>query len=160
MIMYYPVIIEINVIICCKTVFCCCCFFHTHSRILEVDNWHTHKQKYDFISCLNVLDRCDSSLSMLSTIHNKLNQGGILLLALVMPYDPFVEKGTSKIPPTEYLPISSEGWEEGVSTLWSNILQPMGFTPVAISRVPYLCEGDMNCDCYSLDDALLVLRKT
>lgn len=96
---------------------------------------------------------------MLKQIHSKLRAGGILILALVLPYDPFVERGFLKLPPSEYLPISSKSWEESVSKLWIKVLRPMGFKPLALARVPYLCEGDLNTEYYSLDDAIIVLRK-
>ena len=51
------------------------------------------------------------------------------------------------------------GWEEGVGALWTHVLHPLGFTPVAVSRLPYLCEGDLHQEVYHLDDAVIVLRK-
>ena len=96
---------------------------------------------------------------MLRQIHDKLTTGGILILALVHPYDPFVERGLLKLPPSECLPVSSKSWEEGVATLWTKVLQPMGFEPLALARVPYLCEGDLHVEYYSLDNAIVVLRK-
>ncbi len=115
---------------------------------------------YDLISCLNVLDRCDAPLSMLKQIHSKLSPGGHLLLALVLPFQPFVESGVSQAAPSELLPISEDGnWEESVGELWDGTLKPLGFELVTVSRLPYLCEGDLNQDYYSLDDVILVLRK-
>ena len=97
---------------------------------------------------------------MLRQIHKKLKIGGVVILALVLPYDPFVERGLLKVPPTECLPILSKTWEEGVAKLWTKVLRPMGFEPLAVARVPYLCEGDLHVEYYSLDDAVLVLRKS
>jgi len=61
------------------------------------------------------------------------------------------------------LPISLKegegGWEEGLGALWTHVLCPLGFTPVAVTRLPYLCEGDFHQEFYYLDDAVLVLRK-
>lgn len=48
---------------------------------------------YDVISCLNVVDRCERPISLLHLLYQNLRPGGILLLALVLPYEPFVEKG-------------------------------------------------------------------
>ncbi len=136
-------------------------FPFTHNRVLNADNWHHHGGcKYDFISCLNVLDRCDSPLSMLRQITENLRLGGVLVIALVHPYEPFVERHMSQSRPSEELPISNESWERGVSSLWENVLRPLGYAPLAISRVPYMCEGDFNQGYYTLDDALLVLKKT
>ena len=126
-----------------------------------MDKWSSEQlsHSYDIISCLNVLDRCDAPLSMLRQIHRKLKTGGVVILALVLPYDPFVEHGLLKLPPSESLPILSKTWEEGVAKLWTKVLCPMGFEPLAVARVPYLCEGDLHVEYYSLDDVVLVLRK-
>ena len=96
---------------------------------------------------------------MLRQIHRKLKTGGVVILALVLPYDPFVERGLLKLPPSESLLILSKTWEEGVAKLWTKVLRPMGFEPLAVARVPYLCEGDLHVEYYSLDDVVLVLRK-
>lgn len=50
-------------------------------------------------------------------------------------------------------------WEESVSNLWYNQLHPMGFELLAVSRLPYLCEGDLSDELYSLDDLVMILRK-
>lgn len=114
--------------------------------------------KYDIITCLNVLDRCDNPLSMLRQITDKLCPDGVLVIALVLPYEPFVENHSLQSEPSEELPINNTSWETGVSSLWEEVLKPLGYTPLALSRVPYLCEGDMNQDYYALDDAILVLK--
>ena len=71
--------------------------------------------------------------------------------------------GPQQLEPTEILPLSSEDgqvrWEERVGALWTRVLHPLGFTPVAVSRLPYLCEGDLHQEVYHLDDAVIVLRK-
>ena len=61
--------------------------------VVGVERWYNEAGTYDLISCLNVLDRCDCPLGMLRQIHGKLRPGGLLLLAMVLPYQPFVEKG-------------------------------------------------------------------
>ncbi len=130
-------------------------------RVLSVDSWHVGEMTYDLISCLNVLDRCDAPLHMLRQIHSKLSPGGHLLLALVLPYQPFVESGMSQSSPSELLPLSEDdSWEVSVGQLWEGTLKPLGFELVTVSRLPYLCEGDLNQEYYSLDDVIFVLRKT
>ncbi len=125
-----------------------------------MEKWHEEEVSYDLISCLNVLDRCDTPLTMLKRMHNKLSPGGHLLLTLVLPYQPFVESWASQAPPTEVLPLNEgDCWEEGVGELWEKTLKPLGFELMAVSRLPYLCEGDLNQDYFSLDDAVFVLKK-
>ena len=50
-------------------------------------------------------------------------------------------------------------WEEEVANLWINLLHPLGLELRAVTRLPYLCEGDTQEEFYSLDDVFLVLRK-
>lgn len=134
------------------------CFSCCHS-VEDVDKWHQKGQMYNVISCLNVLDRCDRPLSMLKQITDNLHPGGILIIALVLPYQPLVETYSIQTHPTEQLPLSNSSWEENVSTLWKKVLQPLGYLPVAVSRVPYISEGDLNKNYYTLDDVIFVLKR-
>lgn len=61
--------------------------------VLEIDEWTG--RTYDVISCLNLLDRCDKPLTLLSDIRKALNPlGGKLVVAIVLPFSPCVESGT------------------------------------------------------------------
>lgn len=40
----------------------------------------------------------------------------------------------------------------------SDVFQQVGFQVEAVTRLPYLCEGDMYNDYYVLDDAVFVLK--
>ena len=65
--------------------------------VLGIDDWHMKKQKYDVISCLNLLDRCDKPLTILRNIKKALNPvKGKVILALVLPFRPYVEYGKNK----------------------------------------------------------------
>ena len=66
-------------------------------RVLDAYKWHCEPYTYDIISCLNLLDRCDQPLSILRHIHSQLRPGGLLVLALVMPFQPFVEMGKKQV---------------------------------------------------------------
>lgn len=61
-------------------------------RLLPLDDWFKEKE-YDFISALNLLDRCDKPLELLNYIKSSLKPDGRFLLALVLPFAPFVEAG-------------------------------------------------------------------
>ena len=67
--------------------------------------------------------------------------------------------GPRHVSPSEFLPVDGAGWEEEVTSLLQNQLLPMGFELHAVTRLPYLCEGDSSQDYYSLDDVVVVLRK-
>lgn len=55
-------------------------------------------QDVDLISCLNVLDRCLDPLQMLKDIYSSLNDNGQALIALVLPYNHYVEKNSDHLP--------------------------------------------------------------
>ncbi|XP_062501872.1 protein-L-histidine N-pros-methyltransferase-like isoform X2 [Corticium candelabrum] len=127
--------------------------------VLDVDQWHA-AEPFDVISLLNVLDRCDKPMSLLQDIHNSLAQtGGILLLAVVLPFDPIVLKGPWKIAPTEKLKVKGSTFESSVNRLVSDVLNPHGFKLLSWTRLPYLSEGDLFEAYFVLDCALLMLQK-
>jgi hypothetical protein len=59
--------------------------------------------------------------------------------------------------PTEWLPIQGSSFEEQASSAITNVFEASGFHVEHWSRVPYLCEGDLNQAFYWLDDAVFVL---
>ncbi|CAK0857844.1 unnamed protein product, partial [Prorocentrum cordatum] len=82
---------------------------------------------------------------------------GRLVLAVVLPFRPGVEDGTAWLDPEEELPIFGASWEDALSQLVVEVLEPMGFRVEAASRVPYVSQGDWHTNYYVLSDALLVL---
>lgn len=115
---------------------------------------------FSVIALMNVLDRCDEPLTLLTSLRSLLAPGtGRLLLAVVLPFRPFVEVGAARRPPLQDLCLPENvGFERSLSLLWDNVLAPAGFELEAVSRVPYLSDGDMRAPVYCLDDAILVLR--
>lgn len=126
-------------------------------QLLDIDKWSSHR-KYDMISCLNLLDRCDKPIELLGDIHSALNPGGLVLLALVLPFSPYVESGSADHKPQQLMPIKGRGFEDQVTSFVANVLTPAGFEVVRWSRVPYLCEGDLRQSYYWLDDSIFILR--
>lgn len=63
-------------------------------RVLGIDEWQQTGFQYDVISCLNLLDRCDDPLLLLRDIRRSLVPNtGRLILAAVLPFQPYVEVG-------------------------------------------------------------------
>lgn len=116
------------------------------------------EERYEVISCLNVLDRCDAPLTLLKDMRLRLAPDGLLLIALVLPFRPFVEHGASRRQPSQHLPITGPIFETQLSSFITDVLQPGGFVVERISRVPYLCQGDLVQDYYQLNDAIVVAR--
>lgn len=125
--------------------------------VLEIDGWQD--RKYDTISCLNLLDRCEYPLSILEQLKQSLMPDGQIVIALVLPYKPYVESGGScDHKPRQFLPLSGNSFEEQVNSMMGDVLEPMGFTVERWTRLPYLCEGDLSQSYYWLNDAVFVLR--
>lgn len=130
-------------------------------KLLGINEWTQTGFKYDIISCLNLLDRCDDPLALLRDIRRALvPKTGRLILAAVLPFQPYVEVGGQWQRPKDHLKIKGKTWEEQVTNLSTEVFQRMGFEVEAVTRLPYLCEGDMYNDYYVLDDAVFVLRAT
>ncbi|XP_071403629.1 protein-L-histidine N-pros-methyltransferase isoform X2 [Centroberyx affinis] len=128
-------------------------------RLLGIDEWQKTGFQYDLISCLNLLDRCDDPLDLLRGIRRSLVPGtGRLILAAVLPFQPYVEIGGRWQRPKEHLRVKGKTWEEQVTNLSNEVFRGAGFEVEAVTRLPYLCEGDMYKDYYVLDDAVFVLK--
>ncbi|TKC46565.1 hypothetical protein EI555_001854, partial [Monodon monoceros] len=126
--------------------------------VLGVNEWQNTGFQYDVISCLNLLDRCDQPLTLLKDIRSVLEPTrGRVILALVLPFHPYVENGGKWDKPSEILEIKGQNWEEQVNSL-PEVFRKAGFVIEAFTRLPYLCEGDMYNDYYVLDDAVFVLK--
>ncbi|CDQ87801.1 methyltransferase-like protein 9 isoform X1 [Oncorhynchus mykiss] len=128
-------------------------------RLLGIDEWQHTGFQYDLISCLNLLDRCDDPLDLLRGIHRSLVPStGRLILAAVLPFQPWVEIGGKWQRPREHIKVKGKKWEEQVTNLSNEVFREVGFEVEAVTRLPYLCEGDMYKDYYVLDDAVFVLK--
>ncbi|KAM4524741.1 protein-L-histidine N-pros-methyltransferase isoform 2-T2 [Odontesthes bonariensis] len=128
-------------------------------KVLGIDDWQHTGFQYNVISCLNLLDRCDDPLHLLLDIKRSLvPQTGRLVLAAVLPFQPYVEVGGKWERPKEHLKIAGKMWEEQVTNLSNEVFRRAGFEVEAVTRLPYLCEGDMYNDYYVLDEAVFVLK--
>jgi len=84
---------------------------------------------------------------------------GLLLIALVWPFQPYVELSPSgDHQPQERLPIAGHTFEQQVSSLIHDVLEPLDLEVVGWSRVPYLCQGDLERTFYHLHDVVVGLR--
>ncbi|KAK3917897.1 putative NADH dehydrogenase [ubiquinone] flavoprotein 2, mitochondrial [Frankliniella fusca] len=125
-------------------------------RILEIENW-ANSGLWDVISCLNVLDRCSKPEELLAQIHDSLTPEGKAIFAIVLPYQPYVEVGgKGDHQPEERLPIEGISFDEQVASFVKNVLHPANFQVEKWTRLPYLCEGDLQQAYYWLSDAVFV----
>ncbi|XP_030256704.1 protein-L-histidine N-pros-methyltransferase isoform X2 [Sparus aurata] len=128
-------------------------------KVLGIDEWQQTGIQYDVVSCLNLLDRLDEPLQLLQDIRRSLVPNtGRLILAAVVPFQPYVEVGGSWHRPKQHLKVKGKTWEEQVTELSNEVFRRTGFEVETVTRLPYLCEGDMYNDYYVLDDAVFVLK--
>ena len=72
---------------------------YNNASIIDIEHSTSSPHlKYDVISCLNLLDRCDKPISTLRKIKRTLNPNGLLIVALVLPFKPYVEYNKSNRP--------------------------------------------------------------
>eukprot|EP01088_Endostelium_zonatum_P005221 TRINITY_DN16727_c0_g1_i1.p1 TRINITY_DN16727_c0_g1~~TRINITY_DN16727_c0_g1_i1.p1 ORF type:complete len:293 (-),score=40.08 TRINITY_DN16727_c0_g1_i1:112-990(-) len=95
---------------------------HNHINILFGDTIsHYTELQFDLVTCFNVLDRCRTPLTLLKQIKSLLKVNtGRAVLAVVFPFDPFVENGPmwSRDEPEEKLPLHHKmKWENSVENI-------------------------------------------
>ncbi|XP_034937903.1 methyltransferase-like protein 9 [Chelonus insularis] len=126
--------------------------------VLDVDKWYK-TGPFNVILCLNLLDRCDRPNTLLRLLKESLAPGGRLVVALVLPFSPYVEVGErGDHKPAEYLPVKGKGLEGQIAGLIDRVFSPLGLKCLAWSKLPYLCEGDLGQAYYFLDDVIFVLK--
>lgn len=127
-------------------------------KLLNCSSWHQQPDlKYDLIACLNLLDRCDQPITILQQMKSKLKPTGLILMALVLPFNQFVEESVNNRP-SESIEITGLTFEEQLCSLDEKLFAPNGLKIVKWSKVPYLCEGDLDETFYRLTDSIIVLK--
>lgn len=142
--------------------------------------------KFDAISCLNLLDRCETPLTYLKKIKNALVKDGLLIIALVLPFKSYVEYNNNNKPRemlfdftalknttiTDQTKIANNGVCEissnscqkinkvnkQISYLVENVFEPLGFELLKFTRLPYLCEGNLAQSYYFMYDYIFIFR--
>lgn len=126
------------------------------------------KNSFDYIACLNLLDRADKPVTILNNIKKLLKPKiGKLILAINLPYCAFVENidGTQGQPSENFDKymlknkgrcIDGSSFENSLSC-FINALEDLGFNIETFTKIGYLCEGDQNNPFYSLADAVFIL---
>jgi 2-polyprenyl-3-methyl-5-hydroxy-6-metoxy-1,4-benzoquinol methylase len=144
--------------------------------------------KFDVISCLNLLDRCENPITLLNKIRNALKPDGRLVVALVLPFKPYVEYNSGH-KPKEYLFDTNKASKnettsivdcdlasatdkssgtcsqrkmsklnEQIKYLLDHVFEPNGFELVKFTKLPYLCEGNMQQSYYYMLDYVFIFK--
>eukprot|EP00946_MAST-07B_sp_MAST-7B-sp1_P005158 g5158.t1 len=129
------------------------------------------KKKYSVASLLNVLDRVDDPAGLIDITLEHLEPGGVLVIAIVLPYWPGVHEGkigsqwgrARKRKVKRPLQIEDRGYttsfEEHTSIFVDEVLrlQPQ-LKLERWTRLPYLSSGDTGKTHYSINMALMAFR--
>ncbi len=118
------------------------------------------ERKFDLITCLNVLDRTAEPQQLLRVLGAHLKPGGLLVLAVPLPLQPFYYAGARTLPPRESLGVTGPDWEsqcEQLAARTCECVAPLRLQ--SVSRAPYISGGDRRSRLYALDDAVLVFRR-
>ncbi|KAN0055163.1 hypothetical protein ACTA71_008260 [Dictyostelium dimigraforme] len=115
-------------------------------------------KQYDIVSCLNVLDRCEKPISLLNTIKKFLKPNGKLILAVVFPFNPYVEFGGIDNSPIETINLDQETLSEYVDSFNKQVFIPNNFEIDSFTVGPYISEGDALYQNYVLTDVIFVLK--
>lgn len=95
---------------------------------------------------------------MLADIHRCLSHsGGLLLLAIVFPLCQYVEFKTGH-KPEETLTVEGNCFEHQLVSFEQNVLKPSGFQVIRWSKLPYLCEGNLDLTYFYLIDSVFLLQ--
>lgn len=131
--------------------------------VVDIESWASESgTEYDLISCLNLLDRCERPVSVVSGMVNKIKPGGRILIAIVLPLSQYVESGTKGSEdhrPSESLDVTGDTFESQVLSLSTHLLTPNGLQIVKWTRLPYLCEGDLDLSFYWLHDVVMLVKR-
>lgn len=128
-------------------------------EVKDTDHWDD--QTYDIISMFNLLDRAGDPDQFLNKAHAALNPDGKLIIAVVLPFKPYVERGGINNRPVidvqSYQSVSRHHCDQLDTFVMA--VQNRGFRLTSWSVVPYLCEGDQTTAYYTLRDTILIFDK-
>lgn len=108
-------------------------------------------ERFDVVSVLNVLDRTPRPRSLLAHARDALAPSGQLVVSVPLPLRPIVYDGPRTLAPEESLPDACEGFEQGVTSLARDVLEPARLSVQRWTRLPYVSQGDSRQPFYVLD---------
>ena len=126
---------------------------------------------FDVISCLNVIDRCNDPGALLRGMAALLHpERGRIVLSMPLPMEKVVKANILRTMPClgaecvdaqarlgRSLGPTGTSWEDAAAGM-VEVFQAHGFEVQALSRAPYVCQGDNAAVMYVLDAAVFVLK--
>jgi len=108
-----------------------------------------------------LLDRAGDPDTFITKAHGALVKDGKLVIAVVLPFNPYVERGGINNKPLIDVSLyqSSSRFHSDQLEVFVKAIEKSGFELETWSCVPYLCEGDQTTPYYTLRDTILIFRK-
>lgn len=131
--------------------------------VLDALKWAETDVSFDLITAFNLLDRHYSPSKLLEDLWNVSHRSNsLVIVSLVLPVSHYVEFNPNgkSTRPDAYLNVSGRTYADHVHHMIANVFKPANFEVVRWTRLPYLCEGDMNNSAYYLPDAVFLLKPT
>uniref|UniRef100_A0A1I7TAZ2 DREV methyltransferase n=1 Tax=Caenorhabditis tropicalis TaxID=1561998 RepID=A0A1I7TAZ2_9PELO len=129
--------------------------------VLDALEWANTDVKFNLITAFNLLDRHYSPGALLQDLWKVSHRSNCLVIvSLVLPVSHYVEfnpNGTGTRP-DKFLNVQGRTYADHVHHMIVNVFKPANFEVVKWTRLPYLCEGDMNNSAYYLPDAVFLLK--
>lgn len=119
------------------------------------------ERHFDVVTCFNVIDRTSHPSRLLERAARRVSAQGALLLSVPLPLRPFYYDGPRTLDPEQQVDLQGATWEGQCSSLvdWLERLLP-DFALWRLARCPYLSGGDLGKSLYTLDAAVIALRRT
>jgi len=115
-------------------------------------------KRFDAVTLLNVLDRCDDPAALLAAAVRMCVPGGLIVISTPLPYDPWRYVGSLPMRPRKPLPLRGQLFDADLGGLVDVVLPLAGLEPLRWITTPYVSAGDRRRAEYRLDAAVIVTR--
>eukprot|EP00127_Corallochytrium_limacisporum_P005554 Clim_evm71s207 gene=Clim_evmTU71s207 len=112
---------------------------------------------YDTILMWNLLDRCSNPKQQLAEASKRMHSNSTLLIALVLPYKPYVECKGGASCDCDLLDLPGLSAVEDASRFIA-YMATIGLSTIKMATAPYMCRGDTTTPVYILPDYVFVCR--
>ena len=131
--------------------------FEAHTIDLTISPNAFPEAPFEVVSILNVLDRCEQPLTLLTSALRFLSKDGCIIISDPLPIAQRVRGVPNAV--TESIGGARDTWEESLSNFYQTTIAPLGLTPIYATRLPYIYKSSGAEPYVILDDFVLVCKK-
>lgn len=114
---------------------------------------------FDAVTLLNVLDRSARPAELLAAGVRQCRPGGMVIVAMPLPYDPWRYVGPHALRPRQRLPLSGRSFGEDLDALARTVLPGVGLSVERLVRTPYVSLDRHGNASHRLDCSVVVCTK-